>query len=288
AAWARRRSSSSSGSSPARRARTSSSCSTSRPRSRRAGDPRRPTASRRRASTSSAASPTASAGTRRARRGRSSSTARAARTRSRRGSSPRCGVRCEAPEGHAGAMESLLRAARERRLAHALLFAGPEGIGKFLAAEWLAFGLVCERGAARACGACGPCKRLRAGAHPDVFAIDPDLEGEEEIRIGRITYRERDPRANGLEFLSLRPMEGGWRVVIVRDAERMTDEAQNALLKTLEEPGDSTLLVLVAAREEILLDTTRSRCVRVGLRPLEVPAVARLLGARGIAADEAA
>jgi DNA polymerase-3 subunit delta' len=197
-------------------------------------------------------------------------------------------VRCEAPEGHAAVVEGLLRAAREGRLAHALLFAGPDGIGKFLAAEWLAFGLVCAHGPAPPCGACGPCKRLKAGTHPDVLAIDPDLEGEEEIKIGRITYRERDPRSNVLEFLSLRPMEGGWRVVLVRDAERMTDEAQNALLKTLEEPGESTLLVLVASRPENLLETTRSRCVPVALGPLGVGAAARLLAARGVAPEEAA
>jgi DNA polymerase-3 subunit delta' len=184
-------------------------------------------------------------------------------------------------------LEGLLRAARERRLAHALLFTGPEGIGKFLGAEWLALGLLCDQGPARPCGACGPCKRMKAGAHPDFLAIDPDLEGEEEIRIGRITYREKDPRTNIGDFLSLRPMEGGWRVVLVRDAERMTDEAQNALLKTLEEPGRSTLLVLVTARPESLLPTTRSRCVVVALRPLDRIACARILRERGLAADRA-
>jgi DNA polymerase-3 subunit delta' len=83
-------------------------------------------------------------------------------------------------------------------------------------------------------------------------------------------------------------MEGGWRVVLVRDAERMTDEAQNALLKTLEEPGRSTLLVLVTARPESLLPTTRSRCVVVALRPLDRIACTRILRERGIPADRAA
>jgi DNA polymerase III subunit delta' len=196
-------------------------------------------------------------------------------------------VRCEEPTGHVETLEGLLRAARERRLAHALLFTGPEGIGKFLGAEWLAFGLLCAQGPARPCGSCGPCKRMKAGAHPDFLAIDPDLEGEEEIRIGRITYREKDPRTNIGDFLSLRPMEGGWRVVLVRDAERMTDEAQNALLKTLEEPGRSTLLVLVTARPESLLPTTRSRCVVVALRPLDRTACTRILRERGVSAEQA-
>jgi DNA polymerase-3 subunit delta' len=197
-------------------------------------------------------------------------------------------VRCEAPIGHTEVLEGLLRAARERRLAHALLFTGPDGIGKFLGAEWLTFGLLCAQGPGRPCGACGPCKRLRAGTHADVLAIDPDLEGEEEIRIGRITYREKDSRTNIGDFLSLRPMEGGWRVVLVRDAERMTDEAQNALLKTLEEPGGSTLLALVASRPESLLPTTRSRCVGVAFRPLDLESTAGILHARGIEPEEAA
>ena len=197
-------------------------------------------------------------------------------------------MRFEEPAGHARTLEGLLRAARERRLAHALLFTGPEGIGKFLAAEWLAFGLLCAQGPGRPCGTCGACRRLKAGTHADVLAVDPDLEGEEEIRIGRVTYRERDARPNIGEFLSLRPMEGGWRVVLVRDAERMTDEAQNALLKTLEEPGSETLLALSTAHQGNLLPTTRSRCVVVALAPLEREVCAGILRGRGLEAEEAA
>jgi DNA polymerase-3 subunit delta' len=197
-------------------------------------------------------------------------------------------VRRELPRGHAEIVDGLLAATKNRRLPHALLFAGPDGVGKYLAAEWLAAGILCAKGPARPCGSCGPEKRLEAGSHPDFLAIDPDSEGEEEIKIGRITYRERDPRPNVGDFLSLLPMEGGWRIVLVRDAERMTDEAQNALLKTLEEPGRSTLLVLVTARPESLLPTTTSRCVRVDFRPLEREVAGEILRAHGIPPEEAA
>ncbi len=197
-------------------------------------------------------------------------------------------MRFEEPRGHAETLDGLIRAARERRLAHALLFTGPEGVGKFLAAEWLAFGLLCASGPGRPCGECGPCRRLAAGTHADLMAIDPEEEGEEEIRIGRITYREKDPLPSVGEFLSLRPMEGGWRVVVVRDAERMNEEAQNALLKTLEEPGENTLLALIAARPEILLPTTRSRCVPVAFRPIDLAATQEILRRRGLEAEEAA
>ncbi|MFN0008953.1 MAG: DNA polymerase III subunit delta' [Planctomycetota bacterium] len=192
------------------------------------------------------------------------------------------------PVGHVERIEKLLRAAAGKRLAHALLFTGPEGIGKFLAAEWLAFGLLCARGPARPCGTCGPCKRLLAGTHADVLIVDPEAEGEEEIKISRITYREKDPQPNVGDFLALKPMEGGWRVVILRDAGRMNEEAQNALLKTLEEPGTDTLLVLVASRPEALLPTTRSRCVPVVLHPLDRATAAGILRGQGIEAEEAA
>jgi DNA polymerase-3 subunit delta' len=172
------------------------------------------------------------------------------------------------PVGHAERIARLLRAAAERRLAHALLLHGPDGIGKFLAAEWLAFGLLCATGPGRPCGVCGPCKRVLAGTHADVLVIDAQAEGEEEIKISRITRRERESGVNVGDFLSLRPLEGGWRVVLLRDADRMNEEAQNALLKTLEEPGSSTLLALVVSRPESLLPTTRSRCVPIALSPL--------------------
>ena len=197
-------------------------------------------------------------------------------------------MRLVEPVGHAATIEGLLRAAADRRLAHALLLSGPDGIGKFLAAEWLAFGLLCAKGPGRPCGACGPCKRLLAGTHADILVVDPEAEGEEEIKISRITHRERDAQANVGDFLALRPMEGGWRVVILRDADRMNEEAQNALLKTLEEPGTSTLLALVTARPESLLATTRSRCVAVALRPLGREAAAGILRGQGIDATEAA
>lgn len=191
------------------------------------------------------------------------------------------------PVGHVERIEKLLRAAAARRLAHALLFTGPDGIGKFLSAQWLAFGLLCARGPGRPCGSCGPCKRLLAGTHADVLVVDAEAEGEEEIKISRITHREKESQTNVGDFLALKPMEGGWRVVILRDADRMNEEAQNALLKTLEEPGTDTLLVLVASRPEALLPTTRSRCVPVALRPLDPATTARILREHGIDAEEA-
>jgi DNA polymerase-3 subunit delta' len=209
-------------------------------------------------------------------------------------------VRCEAPLGHAATIAGLWKAARADRLAHALCFVGAAGIGKFLAAEWLALGLLCERGPVRdrgrenepeaPCGSCGACKRARAGSHPDVFVLDvesenaerPQSELEEQIRVHRIARRSEDGEPALADFLSLRAAEGGWRIVLVREAERANEEAQNALLKTLEEPGERTLIVLETGRADVLLPTIQSRCVRVRMHAPPIATTIELLVARGI------
>lgn len=204
-------------------------------------------------------------------------------------------MRFEEPLGQAAIVEGLWRAAAAHRLAHALCFSGPSGIGKFLAAEWLAFGLLCERGPGRPCGTCGPCKRVKADSHPDLFVIDVETENrskkkekrEEEIRVHRIAHRP-DEEGTPLEsFLTLRAAEGGWRVVLIRKADRINEMAQNALLKMLEEPGANTLLVLETARSEMLLATIKSRCVRIPFRALEREAAAEVLVKCGLTAEEA-
>ena len=88
--------------------------------------------------------------------------------------------------GHGELLEGLFRAARAGRLGHALLFHGPEGVGKFLAAHELARGLLCERGPAPACGSCAACRWLAAGSHADLFVIDALEEGEEQILVDRV------------------------------------------------------------------------------------------------------
>jgi DNA polymerase III delta' subunit len=181
-------------------------------------------------------------------------------------------------QGNRAVLAGLWRAAREGRLAHALCFVGPEGVGKFLAAERLTAGLLCATAnVGEPCGKCGPCKRLMSDGHPDVFVVDPTVEGLESISIGHVTPRAGGPERTIEQFLSLLPMEGGWRVVLVREADRLVEEAQNALLKTLEEPGDATLLVLETARPDRLLPTIHSRCVRVPFEKLGAAEVRAVL-----------
>jgi DNA polymerase III delta' subunit len=200
-------------------------------------------------------------------------------------------VRCDPPLVHGAVLDGLWRAARAGRLAHALAFEGPGGVGKFLTAKRLALGLLCVDGPGDPCGGCGPCKRVtsgdRLGNHPDLHVVDAVLEDEEQIKVERIA--ERDGGAESVEsFLGLRALEGGWRIVLIRDADRMNAAAQNALLKTLEEPGAQTLLVLVTDRPERLLDTVRSRCVRMRFGRLVPADTARICRANGIGPEDAA
>ncbi len=153
----------------------------------------------------------------------------------------------ERPKGHDALLTGLWSAAQADRLPHALLFTGADGIGKYMAARWFLAGLFCEGGPAEPCGSCGACRRLAADSFGDLFTVDPEAEGIERIPVGRIARRDRDGGACLEEFLSLRPAEGGWRGVLLRDVERATRDAENALLKTLEEPGDECCLILVSA-----------------------------------------
>lgn len=178
--------------------------------------------------------------------------------------------------GHEERLQGLWRAARDARLPHALLFAGPAGIGKFAAALRLAQGLLCARAGdcLGPCGSCPACVRAASGNHLDLFVLDvTDAERsgaprEERIKLDRIVRREGSAYDGPVieEFLSLRAADSGWRVVVVREAERLAhsqNEAQNAMLKMLEEPGQQVLWVLESSEPEGLLPTIRSRCVRV-------------------------
>jgi len=190
------------------------------------------------------------------------------------------------PRGHRAVVEGLWSSARDGRLAHALLFKGPEGVGKFLAARWLAQGLMCSEGPGVPCEQCGPCRRVLSGGHPDVFLVDAAAVGEDQITIHFIAERERPKTAyqgpSVENFLKLRAHEGGWRIVIVREADRMNENAQNAFLKTLEEPSQQTLIVLETSEPGRLLATIASRVVTVEFDELEREDARTILAANGV------
>jgi len=169
--------------------------------------------------------------------------------------------------GHDWAVRSLDRAVTDDRPAHAYLISGTPQIGKTTLARSLALALNCRSSnSARPCGQCRSCQLVKAGKHPDVQLIEPDGA---RIKIDQVRALQH--------ALSLRPVEGRYRVAIFDQFEVATTEAQNALLKTLEEPPDYVVLIVLASDPELLLPTIVSRCQQVPLRPLTIAQVREAL-----------
>ena len=145
------------------------------------------------------------------------------------------------------------------RLHHAYLFVGPEGVGKHLVAVALAKALHCSEIENDFCGNCVNCRRIADANHPDVRVIEP-LSGKKEISIQQIRELERE--------LNYRSFTGKRKVVIIDPATLLNPSSQNALLKTLEEPPQDSLIVLIAPNGGGLLPTLRSRCLRLSFAPL--------------------
>jgi len=171
--------------------------------------------------------------------------------------------------GHHGLVDLLRRAVDRNRVPQSLLLAGPEGVGKRVVATALAQAVNClEPHAGDACGVCSTCRRIAAGTHSDVVLLDKGDEASIRIK----ALRERV-----LDVVGYRPFEGKRRIFIIDPADELTDEAQDALLKTLEEPPPSAVLLLVTAYPDTLLQTIQSRCRRLRFGPLAEADVATIL-----------
>lgn len=190
------------------------------------------------------------------------------------------GARTIGQRGALGAVERMIAGAAP----HAILFVGEAGVGKTTLALDLAAGLLCtpELGATRPCRACRGCRLVASGNHPDLHRLAPSGAGG-QIRIGERNDPEPGTVRALLSELALLPVEGGARVAIIEAAHRMNDDAQSALLKTLEEPPPRTTLIVCADEEERLLETVRSRCVRYRLGPVGVRDIESFLEGRGVA-----
>ena len=198
--------------------------------------------------------------------------------------------------GNKQVSETLRRLIAAGRVPNALLFTGPDGVGKKLFALELARTLVCTGSKVHdACGHCSACSRVGEFAiptfekgedsdhvffsqHPDVGIVVPFRRN---LRVGAIRELEREAH-----FL---PYEAGARIFIVDDAEKMNDTASNALLKTLEEPPPTSHIILIASRGDTLLPTIRSRCQTIRFAPVAFDEIENhLIGTGNLSPDDAA
>ncbi len=185
--------------------------------------------------------------------------------------------------GHRRLVALLSRSAGRQSIPPSLIFAGPRGIGKRLVAVSMAQAVNCLSPVTKparpgadaieydACGSCSACSRIARNVHPDVMLIEPGDTGTIKIDVVR----------EAIDRSGYRPFEGRRRVVVIDDADALVVGAQNALLKTLEEPPSASMFVLVSSRSDALLATVRSRCPRLRFRPLSLEEVSAALIARG-------
>ena len=178
--------------------------------------------------------------------------------------------------GHDSLLRLVGQAVARATLPPSLMFVGPDGVGKRLVAVALAQAQNCaavrstDTVEADACGTCPICRRIERASFPDVLLLEPGENASITI----------DPVRRAIGQSTYRPFEGRKRVVIVDDADRLVVQAQNALLKTLEEPTDSSQFVLITSRPDLLLPTVTSRCQRLNFGQLTVDEVVEVLERR--------
>lgn len=174
--------------------------------------------------------------------------------------------------GHQRVLALAARAVARESLPPALILAGPRGVGKRRVAQAVAQAFNClqpERTSFEVdgCGRCAACTRIARGIHPDVVVVEPDDKGTITI----------DTIRDVVKRCAYRPFEGRRRVVIIDDADAMDTDPQSALLKTLEEPPQGSVFILVSSRPDALLPTVRSRCPRLRFGALTAADVATVL-----------
>ncbi len=153
----------------------------------------------------------------------------------------------------------LTQAMRTGKVSHAYIFSGDKGTGKQRLADAFAMALQCTDGSEPPCGHCHSCRQAMSGNHPDIIHVrheKPNSIGVEDVReqlVGDV---------------QIRPYNGKYKIYIIPEAEKLTVQAQNAILKTIEEPPEYAVILLLATNEQVFLDTIRSRCVLLSLKPV--------------------
>lgn len=164
--------------------------------------------------------------------------------------------------------EHLQNALRTRRISHAYIINGERSSGKEFIARVFATALQCEKGGEEPCQECHSCRQALSGNHPDIIRLThekPNTIGVEDIR----TKINAD--------MGIKPYQGPYKIYIINEGEKMTPQAQNALLKTLEEPPEYGVILILTSSLETLLPTIQSRCVLLNMKPVSDELVKRYL-----------
>ncbi len=170
--------------------------------------------------------------------------------------------------GNEKIITNLQTAIKSKRISHAYIFSGQVGIGKKLISKSFAKTLQCEQGGVSPCNKCISCLTFESGNHPDIFYVFPSRTkalGVDDIR--EQIYRRMD----------VKPFKYHYKIFIVENADKMTTQAQNALLKTIEEPAYYGIFLLLAENIKSFLPTVLSRCVCLNIKPLDILTVERHL-----------
>ena len=152
------------------------------------------------------------------------------------------------------------RAIENHKISHAYILTGEAGMGRKSIANAFAMTLLCEKGGSEPCMSCHSCKQVMSGNHPDLIYVTHEKPGS----IGVDDVREQIN-----DTIMIRPYSSYYKIYIVDEAEKMTVQAQNALLKTIEEPPSYAVIILITTNQEAFLPTILSRCVQMKLKPLK-------------------
>lgn len=161
--------------------------------------------------------------------------------------------------GHKDVVEHLQNAMKMDKVSHAYIFNGESGSGKKTLARLFAQALQCQGDGEKPCGCCQSCLQVQSGNQPDII----EVTHEKPNSIGVDDVREQI-----VEDVSVRPYSSPYKIYIISDAEKMTAQAQNALLKTIEEPPEYVVVLILTSNASALLPTILSRCVMLNMKPV--------------------
>lgn len=161
--------------------------------------------------------------------------------------------------GHENIISQLKAARKQNMISHAYIFNGEDGSGKTMAAKAFAQALLCEKDGDEGCGECRFCKQTANGNNPDLIWV----QHEKPNSIG-----VDDVKSQLVDNIQIKPYNGRYKVYIVDEAEKMTPQAQNAVLKTIEEPPEYSVIIFLTNNDEIFLPTIMSRCLVLNFKPL--------------------